>query len=121
MLNDRFDVIFIPQKVYLDWFWESIYTLYTPSPRLAPGTDSAHAKCYEVWYKEEDKEASKPAFLYTDTIRYDHTIIRTVIPRCTYYVASRSKMMIDSRYIQNFESGHLGVFFAVGSTQFSQR
>ena len=26
--------------------------------------------CYEVWYKE-DKEACKPAFLYTDTIRYD--------------------------------------------------
>jgi len=27
--------------------------------------------CYKVWYKEEDKEASKPVFLYTDTIRYD--------------------------------------------------
>jgi len=24
-----------------------------------------------MWYKEEDTEASKPAFLYTDTIRYD--------------------------------------------------
>ena len=24
-----------------------------------------------MWYKEEDKEASKPSFLYTDTIRYD--------------------------------------------------
>ena len=24
--------------------------------------------CYKVWYKEEDKEASKPAFLYTDTM-----------------------------------------------------
>ena len=35
MFNYRFDVIFIPQKVYLDWFWESIYTLYTPSPSLA--------------------------------------------------------------------------------------
>jgi len=28
--------------------------------------------CYKVWYKEEDKEASKPAFLYTDTIRYEY-------------------------------------------------
>ena len=30
MFNYRFDVIFIPQKVYLDWFWEGMYTLYTP-------------------------------------------------------------------------------------------
>ena len=45
MFNYRFDVIYIPQKVYLDWFWEGIYTLYTPPRCYATGTDSAHAKC----------------------------------------------------------------------------
>ena len=25
MLNSRFDVIFTPQKLYLDWFWGYIY------------------------------------------------------------------------------------------------
>jgi len=30
MFNYRFDVIFTPWKVYLDQFWDGIYTLYTP-------------------------------------------------------------------------------------------
>ena len=29
--------------------------------------------CNEVWYKEEGKEASKPAFLYTDTMMILHS------------------------------------------------
>ena len=42
MLKYRFDVIFIPQKVYLDWFWESIYTLYTPLPLATPLEPTPH-------------------------------------------------------------------------------
>jgi len=41
--------------------------------------------CYEVWYKEENKEASKPAFLYTDTIRYDTINLYFLILLCTHY------------------------------------
>ena len=32
-----------------------------------------------MWYKEEDKEASKPAFLYTDTIRYDTITLNIIV------------------------------------------
>ena len=42
MLSYRFDVIFIPQKVYLDWFWESTYTLYTPLPLATPLEPTPH-------------------------------------------------------------------------------
>ena len=56
--------------------------------------------CYKVWYKEEDKEASKPAFLYTDTIRYNNPIVNSSI----LSISKPKYLLIQPRYDFSLEA-----------------
>jgi len=43
MFDNRSDVIVTPIKVYFDWFWDGIYTRYTPPP-VATSLESANLR-----------------------------------------------------------------------------
>jgi len=64
---------------------------------------------------EEDKEASKPAFLYTDTIRYDtiklqRIFITSAIVASDFgdvlIVTSEARLYLKTRFVFRNEVGH---------------
>ena len=115
MFNYRFDVIFITQKVYLDWFWEGIYTLYTPlaTPlEPTPHTLSVVIVLMSYYYlcsRLHRKSASEirmyvlrqqSTWQLTSTTRWiDHVIKTEYRPRLRITVGRRTRgKQLDNKY-----------------------